>query len=158
MDYLIIPELNTPFIFKSRPEAIPGDLRPLWRIGILLLMLYLASRGGKSSFKRLHVLNSMIRTSENRETLKKLIAGSKSPDAVVIRIEPYLNRAVDLAHGEGLVNRISGDRISLTPKGEALAMLLQTQSSIFVKEKEFLMAISKSLTERLVDSLFTGRY
>lgn len=152
-----ITELNTPFIFRSRPEAIPGDFRPLWRIGILLLILFASSRGGKSSFGRLHVLNWAIRTLENRKTLIDLIEGKIKPDTIIARIEPSLNRAVDLAYGEGLIDRIS-NRISLTPHGLGIARNLYQELDIFREEKQFLEKIGKKLTEGLVQNIFARSY
>lgn len=157
MASLSIPELDTPFIFRSRPEAIPGDLRPLWRIGMVLLVLHIASRGGKSSFRRLHVLNWAIRTSENRKSLRDMIAGKIAPDTVIVRIEPSLNRAVDLAHGEGLVDRVVGDRICRTQRGQTAATALYKEPSIFVEEKRFLEEFGKTLTEQMVNNLLSGR-
>src|SRR5690606_16062641 len=96
-----ISDLVEPLIFRSRPEPIPGDLRPLWRIGIILLILDLTSRGGKSTLGRLHVLSWAVRTRETRENLLRVIREEVSPHTLIVRIEPSLNRAIDLALGEG---------------------------------------------------------
>ena len=105
MGSITIPELDTPFVFREQPEAIPGDLRPLWRIGLVLLMLHLASRGKKSSFGRLHVLNWALRSERGQEALIGILNRKPFPGTVIVRIEPSLNRAVDFAHGERLVER-----------------------------------------------------
>ena len=151
-----VPELDTPFVFTARPEPVPSDLRPNWRISVILLILRIASRGSKSSFGRLHVLNWAIRTQENQETLIKIIGRDISPDTVVVRIEPFLNRAVNLANGEGLVERVSGDRIQLTSKGISAADMLRNQE-VFIDEQRFLEFIGKALTEQTVDHLFSRR-
>jgi hypothetical protein len=156
MHKINIEELDTPFVFRSRPEAIPGDFRPLWRIGILLLILFIASRGSRSSSGRLHVLNWAIRTPDNRQTLINLIDGKTKPDTIVVRIEPSLNRAVNLAFGEGLVDRVS-NRISLTLIGQKAAKILYNETNIFIEEKKFLEVIGKRLTEQLVQHLLSGR-
>jgi hypothetical protein len=157
MDSLNIADLNTHFIFKSRPESIPGDLRPLWRIGVLLLILLISSRGGRSSFRRLQVLNWAILTRENQRTLIDVIQGKMKPDTVVVRIEPSLNRAVDLALGEGLVSRES-NRISLTHLGQKVATILYNEANIFTEDKIFLDRIGKALKEYLVQQLLSGRH
>lgn len=157
MTTLSIPELDTPFIFESRPEAIPGDFRPLWRIGTLLLILLVASRGGKSSLVRLHVLNWAIRTPQNRQNLKNVILGKIKTEAVLVRIEPSLNRAVDLAQGEGLVCRDASSHICLTPRGKSTAETICGEPSVFAEERTFLMEIGKKVTEKLVQHLFTAR-
>ncbi len=153
----LIPELNIRFIFKERPEAIPGDLRPLWRIGLVLLMLHTASRGGTSSFGRLHVLNWALRSEEGRDALLRILDGQLFPGTVVVRIEPSLNRAVDYAHGEGLVRRVEGNRIELTARGEAEAKRILGHEMLYQSEREFLGAIGKRVTENLVKRLFQGQ-
>lgn len=152
-----IPELNTPFVFNERPESIPGDLRPMWRIGLLLLMLYMASRGSKSSFGRLHVLNWALRSDEGRDALLGILEGRLFPGTVVVRIEPSLNRAVDFAHGEGLLKKVGGDRIELTSPGEAEAKRMLEQDELFTSEREYLEQVGKKLTEKLVAELFGGQ-
>lgn len=157
MSKQIFPELDTPFVFRERPESIPGDLRPLWRIGLVLLMLRLASRGGRSSFGRLHVLNWALRSKDGREALVGILDGQLFPGRVVARIEPSLNRAVDYAHGEGLLRRVQGDRIELTERGEDAAKQILKQGELYKSEREFLEGIGKRVTERLVNELFGGK-
>jgi len=156
MSRIEIPALDTPFVFNERPECIPGDLRPLWRIGLLLLMLYMASRGKKSSFGRLHVLNWALRSDEGRVALLGILEGRRLPGTVVVRIEPSLNRAVDFALGELLLRKVGGDRVELTSAGEAEAKRILEQDELFVSEREYLGKVHKRLTERLVSDLFGG--
>lgn len=44
------------FRFKRRPMAIAAEFRPDWKMGALLLILHLSSRGEKSSLPRLPIL------------------------------------------------------------------------------------------------------
>lgn len=156
MTELSFEKLDIPFIFQSRPEAIPGDLRPLWRISIILLILQLASRGGKSSLSKLHVLNWAIRTDENRKELKQVIAGDISPDTIIVRIEPSLNRAIDFARGEGLLEYVTGNRVQLTPQGMIAVNRLLENENLFLEERLFLEELGKNgLTEKVVDRLFS---
>lgn len=157
MQDLLLSKLETSFVFKLRPEPIPGDLRPLWRIGVVLLILRLASRGARSSLGRLHVLNWAVRSKQNQKELIRLISGDISPDAIIVRIEPSLNRAIDLAQGEGLLTRISGSRLKLTKVGLERADLLIKSKEIFIKEKEFLQNIGKQLTETVTNKLFSWK-
>jgi ribosomal protein L31E len=150
--------IETTLIFRSQPKPIPGDLRPLWRISIIILILKLASWGGKSTLGRLHVLNWAIRTKENRKKLREVIAKKITPDTVIVRVEPSLNRAIDFACAEGFVKSVSGNRIRLTRKGELAADILLEQNDLLKKERQFLKEIGKSgLTENAIQSLFLGR-
>lgn len=149
-----IPELKTEFLFRRRPASIPGDLRPGWRIGLLVLLLKNCCRGGRTSLARLHVLSWGIRTKENRENLQAAITGSLAPDSVIVRFEPLLNRAVDFAIGEGLVRRAGGNKIELTARGREFAMDMERVHTIFEVEKAFINVIRQRVTETLVNRMF----
>jgi len=77
---------DTSFTFTKRPKPIPGDLRPMWKISINLLILELASRAGKSSLSRLHVLNWAIRTEINQKNLIQVLSQEMSPTSIIVRI------------------------------------------------------------------------
>ena len=85
------------FRFTARPTAIPPDLRPVWRMTILVLFLQRCCRQGKSSLKKLHVLNWAIRHPASRQTLLDVLDGRARPDRAIVRFDPALNRALDLA-------------------------------------------------------------
>jgi hypothetical protein len=152
-----IPELNTEFIFGRRPVALPGDLRPTWRIGLLTLLLSQCCRQQRSSLTRLHVLNWAIRSEANHEDLTALIGGKLSPDALVVRFDPAFNRAIDFAIGEGLVRRVDGSRIELTDAGKAFAEEISKDSNVYVPEKNVANLIGQRVSEALVDNIFGKR-
>lgn len=154
--HIEIPELKTEFLFRRQPVAIPGDLRPGWRIGLLVLLLNNCCRSGRTSLARLHVLSWGIRTKENRRALQAAIEGALSPDSLVVRVEPFLNRAVDFAIGEGLVRRSGGNKIELAPNGRELAEELGKIETAYVVEKKFIAAIHQGVTEKLVNHMFGG--
>ena len=149
-----VPELNAEFVFRRRPVAIPGDLRPGWRIGLVTLLLKKCCRSNRSSLSRLHVLSWGIRTRESRVALQSAVRGDLTPDALVVRVEPFLNRAVDFALGENLVRRVNGGKVELTPDGLSLANELEQSDSAFVLEKQFMGAIGQKVTETLVNRMF----
>lgn len=153
----LIQILDTPFIFGDRPESIPGDMRPVWRVGLILLLLRMSSRGNKSSIGRIHLLNWAIRSRDNQRVLIDVIEFQLQLDSVIVRIEPSLNRAADFAHGEKLIRKIGGDRLELTMLGTQRADELISDSSVYVAEKTFLAELGKKLTERIVNILYSGR-
>src|SRR5262245_35090316 len=114
---LDIPELKSEFVFTRRPAAIPADLRLGWRIGLLVLLLSKCCRAGRTTLARLHVHSWAIRNKANKDNLSAVIAGDIPPDALLVRVEPSLSRAVEFAIGEGLVQRIGGRQIALTAMG-----------------------------------------
>lgn len=154
---LNISELDAAFVFRRRPIAIPGDLRPSWKIGLIVLLLSKCCRQNRTSLTRLHVLSWAFRTTESLDALRQTIAGSLPPDSLVVRFEPSLNRAVDFALGERLVTRIDGSRIELAPLGKQLADEINSDESLFVTEKLFMAEIRQKVSEAMIDNIFGVR-
>lgn len=153
----IIPELNTEIIFRRRPLFLPEDLRPAWRIGLLVLLLSSCCRGGKSSRARLHVLSWGVRTRKSQLDLVAAIAGNLSPDTLLVRFDPFLDRALDFAIGEGLIQHVGGKSIALTPTGKQLAEEIRKSDFVFSAERGFVDLISQKVSEDLVKQMFGWR-
>ena len=154
VDDFDIPELSVQFVFRRRPGTVPGDLRPGWRIGLIILLLSECCRSSRTSLTRLHVLNWAIRSPETRASLRAMIDG---PDgrSLIVRFEPFLNRAVDFGIGEGLLKRAAGGKsIELTNTGKRLAEDLKKAEDAFLAEKQFIASIGQRVTERFVDDMF----
>jgi hypothetical protein len=67
-----------------------------------------------------------------------------------------LNRAIDFARGEGLVEYITGNRIQITFQGVKVANRLLEQDDLLVEERTFLEDLGKSeLTEKVVNNIFS---
>jgi len=144
---------GAPFRFAARPIAIPPDLRPLWRLTILVLFLQRCCRQGKSSLKKLHVLNWAIRHPASRQTLLDVLEGRARPDRAIVRFDPAFNRALDLAKGEKLVEQVSGDRFQLTAKGQLVAEEAMKDEECMTSEKWFMSQIASQVTEAKINKL-----
>ena len=117
-----------------------------WGIGILLLSLFY-SRGKKGSFSKLQFLAHAVRIPEGREDVRAMLQGKLRTSEISVRVEPWLNRAVALAHGLNLVEVTKGKSVSLTPKGGELALVINTQTDVFQEERTFLAEVAPSLTD-----------
>lgn len=152
-----IPELRVPFVFRRRPVSLPADLRPAWRIGLIVLLLNKCCRQGRTSLTRLHVLSWGFVSPEGRTQLLAAAAGTLSPDSLVIRFEPFLLQAVDYGVGEGLLRRNGGGTIELTEAGVRLAEELEAAPSAFDSEKAIMATLRTRITEDLVKRMFGWR-
>jgi hypothetical protein len=150
----LIDDIDVPFRFTERPTPLAGDLRPAWRVGLILLML-LNSRGQRATLQKLHLLNSACRSEETRRCFLRYAQGDGRKDDIIPRVEPSLIRAINLARGEGLIEVEKGKNLKLTPRGVNTAKQLGDAQDCMVVEKEFLRAVGKFTTESNVESLFT---
>jgi hypothetical protein len=129
--------LDVQFTFKRRPLDLPGDLRPNWRVPVLVLMLRFCCRGGKSSLFKLHLLNWAIREKESQAALILSLSGSPDYSDIRIQVEPSFIRAIQFAVGEGLAERLENNRIRLAEKGRQLASDI-AESNCLAEERAFL--------------------
>ncbi len=156
-DPTILAELGgAAFRFTPRPVALPPDLRPLWRLSLLVLLFHRASRQGRASLKKLHVLNWALRQPESRATLLDVLRGRARPDRAIVRFDPALNRALDLAKGEKLVEQIAGDKFQITAKGRQLAEEVLKDPECMKTEKWFLDEVSSEITEARINRLLAA--
>ena len=76
-----------------------------------------------------------------------MLRGDLLTSDISVRVEPWLNRAVSLAHGLGFVSVTKGKSVSLTDKGREFANVIDAQADVLVEEREFLSEVARTLTE-----------
>ncbi|MFJ5480042.1 hypothetical protein [Pectobacterium carotovorum] len=137
------------FIRRSSPVLV--EHRPLYKIGLLVLILYVSSRGGKSSLLRLHLFNWALKQKERQQLL---YAASEIKDLKVSAwgFDPAFAIAIRYAVAEGLISEIpSGYKI--TNIGISLVKDILTNNDLLAKEKLFLMKVGKNITEAMVTAV-----
>lgn len=159
---------DVPFEFVERRKPLPCDLRPVWRLHVLVLLIQ-QCRDARASNEQLHVLNWAIRTAETRNTFLQYMQGRRAPNEIVVRLDPSLTRALDFAFAEKIITRnerqlsLLADeeptkptpyRVLLTENGKKLAEQIKEMDDCFVTEKRFLASIGKKVTQTQVASLF----
>lgn len=146
-----IPELAVPITFQRRPITIPGDLRPHWQIGVVLLILW-NSRKAKASLQKIHILNWAIRDAARQRALVAYMDGTIGPEDVIVRYEPGLDRALRLAAAEGLAAIVKTNELQLTPKGSAAAQQIEGADCL-QSEKQFLKEVGSQASEKRMKAL-----
>ncbi len=146
-------EIDVPFRFNRKPMAIAAELRPDWKIAALLLILHVSSIGGKSSLKRLHVLNWALRSPKFRRQFEDSQSNPLPLFRFSVRLEPAFARAIDLAVGENFVSWVGGNRLQISPKGKRWLAEIMKDESVMTDERAFLAKIGKSLTEKAAQEM-----
>lgn len=140
--------------FERRPSPVLAEHRPMYKIGQLLLILSLASRGGKSSLPRLQLFNWAMKSAKRQEQLV-LAVGEKVLQVPAWGFDPALAIAVRIAIAEGLVAENSTG-YEISEIGELLVKEVLKDADLFGRERSFLLAVGKGLTEGMVDATATG--
>src|SRR5438105_2303354 len=96
--------LDRPFEFSEQPVPTPAEYRPKWRTALVVLLVG-ACYGRRASWHQLHVLGWACRSRANQEAFERLKAGEGELGDTVVRYDPALDRAIDLALYDGLLER-----------------------------------------------------
>jgi len=138
--------LDVRFTFKKRPLDLPGDLRPNWRVPLLLMMIRYCCRGGKSSLYKLHLLNWMMRGQQRQDALLSSLTNVPRYEGIRVQVEPSFIQAILFAAGEGLLERLDNSRVRITDAGVALVKEVEGAECL-TNEKHFLQLVGMKLTE-----------
>jgi len=140
--------------FERKPSPVLAEHRPLYKIGQILLILHLASRGRRSKLPRMHLFNWALKSAERRE---QLVNASKSKHLQVSAwgFDPALAIAVRYAIAEGLV-RETPTGYEITEDGESFARSIVADPGLFSAEKIFFGAVGKGITETMVETVANG--
>ncbi|AKH70563.1 hypothetical protein IMCC21906_02923 [Spongiibacter sp. IMCC21906] len=145
---------STRLRFNRRPLPVFPEHRPLYKISQVLLILYLASRGGRSKLPRLHLLNWALKSNERRQQLV-VAAKSKNLNVSAWGFDPSLAIAIRFALAEGLLYEDSA-AYRISELGEVFLQELLKNEGLLASERSFLFEIGKNITERMVDDASSG--
>lgn len=137
--------------FIRRPAPVFVEHRPIYKIGQIILILYLSSRAYKSSLTRLHLFNWVLKEQRRKENLINSLKGGNLKISAW-GFDPALTIAIRFAIAEKLLFEESTG-YKLSEKGIQFSKEIMSDSSLFTQEKEFLVSIKKGLTEAMVESV-----
>lgn len=140
--------------FVRRPSPVLVEHRPLYKITQLLLVLQMASRGGKSTLPRLHLFNWALKSTDR---IQKLVDAAKVKVLHVTAwgFDPALAIAIRFAVAESLIESTSTG-YQLTDKGGAFIAEVLKDANSFAPERKLLMQIGKDITEGMVEKVAKG--
>lgn len=143
-----IPESSFRLRFERKPSPVLPEHRPLYKIGQILLILRLASRGGRSSLPRLHLFNWALKSTARQEILINTSNEGKL-SIPAWGFDPVMAIGVRLAIAERLV-RENTTGYEITEMGEIFIKEILKDSSLFASERSFLSRVGKRITETMV--------
>jgi hypothetical protein len=97
-------------------------------------------------------LNWAIRDVARQRALLGFLDANVGPEAVIVRYEPGLDRALRLAVAEGLLAVVRSNQLQLTPKGSAVAQQIE-QADCMQMEKKFLDELGSRANETRMKAL-----
>lgn len=143
--------------FGTRPTVVYPELRPVWRISLVALIVGFSKPKTGTSLALLHVLDWMLRTSSAIPSAT--LGGLSSPEdelGGIPRLDPSLNRAVNLMCAAGVLQIDSKGLVGLTESGTILYTSIMDAPQLFEREKERLAAILPLLSSKKVNEILHG--
>lgn len=134
--------------FELRPAPVMPEHRPLYKIGQLLLVLTIASRGGKSSLPRLQLFNWAFKKKE----WQARVAAAKNDGTLKVSawgFDPAVPVAISFAIAEGLIET-NPTGYNASSAGEKFISEICKDNDCFSLERSFLSQIGKAITEDMV--------
>lgn len=146
----ILNEIPAKMTFISSGSPVEPELRTIWRISLIIIILKKLCRGSSANLKKIQVIYSILSSKEKRDSYS-----SNSGNAELnIRFDPLLDRAISIGLGEGLFELDEAKSIKLTEKGNTFSESIYSDKNIFLLEKEFIGLYSKSeFTDKNIDKL-----
>jgi hypothetical protein len=139
--------------FRKRKLPLSADYRPLYKIGIIVLILKMVSAGGKSSLNKLHFFIWALKSTRNMQFMRIILESNDSSSIVSWGVEPALNKALQFGIAEGLMS-MHDDKYLLTEQGIAFAKKIEKDKDVLINEKEFLLFVGKrKVTEGFINDL-----
>ncbi|MCG7870249.1 MAG: hypothetical protein JAY74_28260 [Candidatus Thiodiazotropha taylori] len=141
-------------VVSDKPYAIPIEMRPLWRISLLVASV--ATLGGEKrylSVKKANMLVWMLIRQKRWDEYEDYLYG-RSNDLPLVSTDTATYKAVEFALAKGLINLDSG-RLHVTDSGMELYHLL-IENDIMSNEMSFLENVGKKLTDKKVRAITEG--
>lgn len=136
--------------FQRKKASVIPELRPLYKISKILLILSCCCIGKKSSLLKLHLFNWAILDMKRLEMLH-LSSIQGSLIIGVWGIDPSLNMAIEFAIAESLIEKLPNGSYKLSKKGEDF--LFESDSKLlFEYERPKLLQIGNKITEKMVNA------
>lgn len=124
-----------------------AEYRPLYKLTQILLVLYINSRGGKSSLIRLQLFNWALKD-EKRIQIMIESARERSLVVSVWGMDPSMNSAIQFGLAEGMIKK-KNNGISITEYGNIYVGTL-IKGDEFKEMYSLLIDIGKGITESMV--------
>ena len=152
--------INNDIIFDIKASAVPYNYRISYKIAQLCLIISksCSSREGCSLVK-LHIISNGLNTDKNmreleaKDELFTLIDNPFITETTIIRFDPAISRAINLAMADTVIFRQSNGLYRLKDKGKALLNAIYTDDTILAVEKRLLSELSNKLTEEIIERI-----
>ncbi|MAD42367.1 MAG: hypothetical protein CL623_08255 [Arcobacter sp.] len=153
MEKILPFEDTQKIIFSQKQISIPTDLRPMYKISLILMMLKANGYSKKLSYLQLQYLNWLVK---HDEEVKDINFSQDELPFDSIRIDPFLNTAIEYCIGEKLIEISKSGKFELTAKAEVFINKI-VKEKVLRDEYKLLKSIgSRRITDNKIKNMLEG--
>ena len=146
--------VKTRQVISDKPFAVPIEMRPLWRICLIVIAITVVSKDKNYlDVKKVNILVWMLIRKERWEEYENFLM-SQTYSIPLVSVDTATYKAVEFSLAKDFVKLDSG-RLYTTEKSDELFSLLM-DNKIMTEEVEFLSHVGIKLTGRKVKELTEG--
>jgi hypothetical protein len=130
--------------FTERPRAIPANLRPVYRLCIIMLILKCNCRANTGSILQMQFFNWILKSPVLRDHVLRQGDATKVFSLGLIHLDPMVNLALRYGIAEGLIEVTNQSKFKLTDLGDRFVETIRSDDAHpLVAESGLLSQIGK---------------
>lgn len=139
---------------SDKPYPVSIEMRPLWRIGLILISIYVVSGEKKYlDLKKVNILVWMLIRKSRWGEYEDYLCG-RSFEIPLVSVDTATYKAIEFSIAKELIH-IEDGRLHITKDGEELFSIL-IENEIMIEEISYLEKVGKKLSSSKVKSLTGG--
>lgn len=133
--------------FTPRPQPLPANLRPIYRIALIVLILKNNCRGNTASLLKLQFFNWLLKSPSLQKSILDRLSDKSVFTIELIHIDPMVNLALKYACADKLILVTNSSKYQLTEKGLNFADNILRDKSLMKSEKAISLLIGQRVSE-----------
>ena len=145
--------INNDIIFDAKASAVPYNYRISYKIALICAIIGKCCGKKGCSTLKLQMINAATTSKNAKDELFNLIDNPFITETTIIRFDPAISRAINLAMADEVIFRQSNGLYRLKDKGKALLNAIYKDDETLAVEKQLLSELSNRLTEDIIDRI-----
>lgn len=142
------------FRFNPRSEPIPVNLRIMYQISQILLVLKFNSIKSRASHQKIHLfLNNMDNEDKMEEMIRVDVSKESEFRNLIINFNPYVTRAIKLGILYDFLKIENKKTITFSNNGKILLKFLETNKDLFNFDIKHLTKIGNKFNETVIKKI-----
>ena len=145
--------ISNDIIFDAKDSAVPYNYRISYKMALICAIIgKCCGKKGCSAIK-LQMISAATTNSKAKDDLLGLLDNPFTSKITVVRFDPAISRAINLAMADGMIFRQSNGLYRLKDKGKSLLNAIYKDEGTLVVEKQLLAELSNRLTEDMIERI-----